>query len=1251
MKYIFSFLLCCTVLAQQTVNNFAVKTNLTVSGSAYLNNPSLTNGAIFASVPSGFNQFPISGRGISGGINRTIKQYGYSVYQPSVTNRFVLDTSTSPYQYNHDSTLAYYDGKWYALWNANTSPNEGDPGQINLQSTSTDFVNWTTPVDVFNNASTSSNPLSPPATVRQWQPGLVNVGSELWCLWMNDNGTVGTVAGWQIYFSRLSSSSGKWTNTLLNLNYTEGGITFYGFPTQNPIQLRSGRVLAPLVWVATNYVSPLPPILPGPPSFWGQQKRSGVIYTDDNGATWNVGGATSIPNALYTSWEPVVQQNDDNTLRMYSRNLDYANYSRSQYLATAVGYADGASFDPLEFVSLETTSSRLGNTFQYNDLNGRQLYFLNDWNVGSFPNDRYNGAMAFSRTGNPDITPGINFSGSEEVVSYPQAVVTNNSVYVIYSQGLAPRNIKTAQITSAPDPTNQYVLPRSNDSIISQVQYISGPPAYFLHSQFTSMFSVTNTATWTATNASIGSWIYSSGFGGAIFDCRNLATQKGFLLQLDVATPKLSYYLAPLVGTNITFNTLTVPTNQWCYVGLTIDPAGAGATVYVVDAAGTATSQTIALTTHNGFDGGLAYIGRPAPGSTVGYFRGRIRHVLAVNGVSATTDNHRYWHGLDQVALGVGDWVGPEVNPGSVFYDYNAGAANAGSNDAAWLAAWAATGSTPRGAAFATTVGGKSAIALTGTGSAGVELPPFGAQQQLVWSAKMFITNKTAGYDQILLTIGGKSGQINILSRTNASSLIEAYSAETQAYYTLGSYVTNQWIPINVMFDRKEVFVSVNGASAVRIPTQNSTPTLFLGNGYLGTRNLYLFDGMAFDMTSMGVHVGDFGRIENPDRNPTPKSVTIIDSTPTLGFIDADAATTNTVRLSTSTRFNDYNGVVSQTTDFITGVNTTTGTAPGYKGTSVGTAPTFLGLKGNGTSTNITPTTSGQVLASFYGAGYGATNTEGTTSGGLIVSAAESFGSTNRGSTVSIQTTLIGTTVPATRFTVQDTGDITHQASAPIYNVIATNGNSGLRLNVTGGTTALVRFQTNGATVGSIAGDGSISFAKGTFTGDVTTSSNIFGKLATLTGDTNSITLNLSNNAPNIVAVATNGSSGLRLNVSGTTSFLLRLQTNNVTTHAFSENRSITAGNFIASVAGDGFQVKEGTNAKMGTAVLVAGTVTVSTTAVSATSRVFLTSNTDGGTPGWVRVSARVAGTSFTITSSSATDTSTIAWLIVDPAP
>lgn len=84
--------------------------------------------------------------------------------------------------------------------------------------------------------------------------------------------------------------------------------------------------------------------------------------------------------------------------------------------------------------------------------------------------------------------------------------------------------------------------------------------------------------------------------------------------------------------------------------------------------------------------------------------------------------------------------------------------------------------------------------------------------------------------------------------------------------------------------------------------------------------------------------------------------------------------------------------------------------------------------------------------------------------------------------------------------------------------------------------------------------------------------------------------------------------------------------------------------------AGRTVMVAEGTNAKMGTATLAAGTATVTTTAITATSRVHVTSQVDGGTPGFLRVSARTAGTSFTITSGSATDTSTVAWLIVEPA-
>lgn len=83
---------------------------------------------------------------------------------------------------------------------------------------------------------------------------------------------------------------------------------------------------------------------------------------------------------------------------------------------------------------------------------------------------------------------------------------------------------------------------------------------------------------------------------------------------------------------------------------------------------------------------------------------------------------------------------------------------------------------------------------------------------------------------------------------------------------------------------------------------------------------------------------------------------------------------------------------------------------------------------------------------------------------------------------------------------------------------------------------------------------------------------------------------------------------------------------------------------------GAGLRVAEGGNAKMGVATLTAGAATVATTAVAATSRIFLTCQTPGGTPGFLRVSARTASTSFTITSSSGTDTSIVAWMIVDPA-
>lgn len=95
---------------------------------------------------------------------------------------------------------------------------------------------------------------------------------------------------------------------------------------------------------------------------------------------------------------------------------------------------------------------------------------------------------------------------------------------------------------------------------------------------------------------------------------------------------------------------------------------------------------------------------------------------------------------------------------------------------------------------------------------------------------------------------------------------------------------------------------------------------------------------------------------------------------------------------------------------------------------------------------------------------------------------------------------------------------------------------------------------------------------------------------------------------------------------------------------------SVTQGSFSVTTAGQGLAVKEGSNAKQGTAILAGGTAVVANTSVTANSRIQVTSQVDGGTPGFLRVSTRTAGTSFTITSSSGTDTSTVAYEIFEPA-
>lgn len=91
-------------------------------------------------------------------------------------------------------------------------------------------------------------------------------------------------------------------------------------------------------------------------------------------------------------------------------------------------------------------------------------------------------------------------------------------------------------------------------------------------------------------------------------------------------------------------------------------------------------------------------------------------------------------------------------------------------------------------------------------------------------------------------------------------------------------------------------------------------------------------------------------------------------------------------------------------------------------------------------------------------------------------------------------------------------------------------------------------------------------------------------------------------------------------------------------------------GNLSLGVAGAKQLITEGSNASMGLATLVGGTVTVSDTLITANTRVFYSVQTAGGTQGFLHETQSV-GTSFTITSTSGTETSTVAWHLIEPGP
>lgn len=92
---------------------------------------------------------------------------------------------------------------------------------------------------------------------------------------------------------------------------------------------------------------------------------------------------------------------------------------------------------------------------------------------------------------------------------------------------------------------------------------------------------------------------------------------------------------------------------------------------------------------------------------------------------------------------------------------------------------------------------------------------------------------------------------------------------------------------------------------------------------------------------------------------------------------------------------------------------------------------------------------------------------------------------------------------------------------------------------------------------------------------------------------------------------------------------------------------TVTGGNIDIATAGKTLKIARGSNAASGVgAVLVGGTVTVATTAIATGDIILLSRTASGGTTG--NISYTISnGVSFTLTSTSGSDTSTFAWVLI----
>ncbi len=405
----------------------------------------------------------------------------YSLYNPKVSHRLIHEAKIAEghFAYNHDVSLEWFDGKFWAAWNGHSNTHiEGDAGQVNVLSTSADFENWSEPIEFLGKEA--ENPVDCPEGV-MWQPNLLNYyDKKLLCFWSlcDPIEKSAPLEGSGTYMSVYDPSLGsKWVNHKIVDRYVIDGKSTIGFPSQNPFLCTSGRILVPVTFIDSSFQH-------------GDESRNYhynvCIYSDDGGKSWGFSNPISQIDDRFGQWEPFFFEQSDGKLRAFMRNFTKGTppFNCWQLTCAGIGSAKGeeVKFDPdpkmcwMETANTRCQVFRTGKSrycLLHHDLFLHHGVGVWDWDPHRDYHSRLNIALFFSRSGRDDFVASVPLSRRNVVSTYPQGIEHEGRIYAAYTIGAGDecRSIEGVCVESSPEDGRYYIWPREKDDVKMKVEY------------------------------------------------------------------------------------------------------------------------------------------------------------------------------------------------------------------------------------------------------------------------------------------------------------------------------------------------------------------------------------------------------------------------------------------------------------------------------------------------------------------------------------------------------------------------------------------------------------------------------------------------------------------------------------------------------------------------------------------------------------------------------------------------------------